>query len=379
MILGVFPPQGGSIAGLRRAGQDGRFVNSYLRTYARSFEKVYYFSYANEEAELPPNCYLVRNPGYHRYAYAFLLPLVQRKYIQACDVFRVMQMYGALPAVLAKLLYGKPFVGTYGYRYLTDAHTQGMRCRAVLFEWRALLGLNLADRVIVTTNELSAYVSRFVSPSRLMLLPNGVDTVLFRFSGERTARLERTVVYVGRLSLVKNLALLIDAVALIREPKVRLVIVGAGELRGQLEAHAADRGIVCEFAGVLPHEELPRVLNDADVFVLPSSREGHPKALLEAMSCGLPCVGSDVPGIRDVLRHNETGLLCDLSERDLADKITQLLVDTDLARRLGESASRFAREHFDLIDLLGRETEALTLAASKRAYGRGTDNDQDLP
>lgn len=359
MILGIFPPQGGSISSLRRTGQDGRFIKSYLGNYARHFAKVYYFSYADEEAELPSNCYLVKNPGYHRWIYAFLLPFVQRRYIRECDVFRVMQMYGAIPAVVAKLLYGKPYVGTYGYRYLENARTQGMGLRAYLFEWRAYLGLKLADGVIVTTKELSSYVAKFVPQSKVILIPNGVDTSLLRPSDVRPDRSEKVVVYVGRFAPERDLFTLIDAVALIRHPVVKLLLVGDGELREQLEKRAIERDISFEFKGVIPHEELPGILNNADVFALPSLREGHPKALLEAMSCGLPCVGTDVPGIRDMIRDGETGLLNDLSAKDLADKVSLIFSDQQLADRIGRNARKFVEEEFNLDLLLQKEIRAV--------------------
>jgi len=344
---------------LRRAGQDTRFIKSYLGNYARHFEKVYYFSYADEEAELPPNCYLVKNPGYHRWLYAFLLPFVQHKYIRECDVFRVMQMYGAIPAMAARLFYGKPYVGTYGYRYLEQGRIKGMRLRACLFEWRARLGLRLADKVIVTTEELRSHVSRLVPQSKVTLIPNGVDTTLFHPSRARPERAEKIVVFVGRFTPQKNLFTLIDAIALIQDLKVKLALVGDGELREDLEKYAVKRGISFEFKGVVPHEELPGVLNNADVFVLPSLIEGHPKVLLEAMSCGVPCVGTDVQGIRDIIQDGKNGLLCELTQENLASKIALVLSDREFADGLGRKARMFIEEDFDLDTLVTREIETM--------------------
>jgi glycosyltransferase involved in cell wall biosynthesis len=320
---------------------------------------VYYFSYVDEEAELPPNCYLVKNPGYHRWEYAFLLSFVQRQYVRECDVLRVMQMYGALPAIIAKLLYRTPFVGTYGYRYQVNARSRGMRLRANLLELRAWLGLKLATKVIVTTEKLGAYVGNFVPASRIALIPNGVDTTVFHPADIRPERTERVVVYVGRLSREKNLLMLIDAVAQIQDSLTRLLLVGEGELRGELEQYAATRGISCEFKGIVPNAQLPDVLNNADVFVLPSLREGHPKVLLEAMSCGLLCVGTDVPGIREVLQDGETGLLSGLSADSLAEKLALVLADRRMAGRMARNARRMIEDHFALDTLLAQEIKIL--------------------
>jgi len=359
MILGILPEQGGSIAGLARTGQDVRFARSYLSAYAQAFEKVYYFSYADENPPVPANCAVIANPGYHRWAYAFVLPLAQRRRFLECDVLRVMQAYGGIPALVAKLLYGRPYVVTYGYPYFEQVGTTDSRLRAHLFLWRANLTARFADRVIVTTDEMASYVTRWVPQARILLVPNGVDTSLFRPAEARTEHLGKVIVYVGRLSPEKNLRLLIDALSLIDNMETRLVLVGDGDLRGELEEHARLRGVRTEFRGVLPNYELPSILGNADLFVLPSSGEGHPKALLEAMSCGLPCVGTNVPGIRQVLRHLETGLLCEVTKEDLASKIAMVLSEPELGARLGRQARAAIVKDLDLGVLLAREIDAM--------------------
>lgn len=372
MRLGIFPEQGGSIENLGKSGQDTRFVRGYLERYAVAFDEVLYFSYRDEQPPLPPRCTVVPNRGVHRWAYAFLLPLVQRKRVRGCDVFRVMQAYGAIPAILAKLLYGKPYVVTYGYRYFDNVRAQEGLMRALFFRWRARLGAQLADRVIVTTPEMAEYVGAFTPQAKLLYVPNGVDTAQFCPAGKAAQPAHtpahdpvRTVVHVGRLAPDKNLALLIDALALLDTP-VRLVLAGGGPLRGELEAHARARGVAVEFLGPVAHERLPALLAAADLFVLCSLSEGHPKALLEAMSCGLPCVGSDVPGTRDVIRHEQTGLLCALSAGALAAAVQRILDDPSLAARLGAAARAYIVESYELGVLLAREIEAMQELARRK-------------
>jgi N,N'-diacetylbacillosaminyl-diphospho-undecaprenol alpha-1,3-N-acetylgalactosaminyltransferase len=125
----------------------------------------------------------------------------------------------------------------------------------------------------------------------------------------------------------------------------------------------------------VPNERLPELLNAADVFVLPSQREGHPKVLLEAMSCGLPCVGADVEGIREVIQDGENGLLCSLTPKDMADKIYRLFSDPDLALRLGQAARHFVEANFDLDILLEKETRYLYSVAISRYKTKGEDRD----
>ncbi len=360
MILGIFPEQGGSIANLARVGQDSRFITSYLERYAQAFEQVYYFSYAKEtppfNAPLPSNCQVIPNPGYHRWAYAFLLPFVQRRYIEQCDVLRVMQAYGAIPALLTRLRYGKPYVATYGYSYFDVVRANEPLARAHIMEQRARLGARAAAGVIVTTDEMAAHVRTFVADDKIIKVPNGVDTTRF---APRTQplepRAEQVILYVGRLSKEKNLFMLLDALATIAQVPVRLVLVGRGDQEAELKAYAAQRGVHVEFKGVVANQDLPNLLAQADLFVLPSLGEGHPKVLIEAMACGLPCVGTDVSGINNVLQHAVTGLLCQLTATDLAAKLKQILQSPELAARLGAAARAYAIDHYEQGALLQRE------------------------
>ena len=87
--------------------------------------------------------------------------------------------------------------------------------------------------------------------------------------------------------------------------------MGDGPLRERLRAAAAEHGVRLELVPSVDHRELPRIYADADVFVLPSFTEGHSKVLIEAMSCGLPCVASDIVANRSVLAGGDAGLLFD--------------------------------------------------------------------
>src|SRR3546814_19405107 len=87
-------------------------------------------------------------------------------------------------------------------------------------------------------------------------------------------------------------------------------MVGDGDLRATAERDAARRGVKARLHGNLPHQNLPEMIHAGRIFVLPSSYEGHPKTLLEAMACGAAVLCTDVPGIREVIEDGRTGLLC---------------------------------------------------------------------
>jgi glycosyltransferase involved in cell wall biosynthesis len=163
------------------------------------------------------------------------------------------------------------------------------------------------------------------------------------------------IVYVGRLSTEKNVGLLIEAIR--KVPEARLWIVGSGPLEGEYRARAA--GLSVDFLGALPNNQVANVLNRAQIFAFPSKYEGSPKALLEAMAAGLAVIGGDVPGVRDLVRHEETGLIADLTPGAFARAMQRLMWDRQLANRLGATARSFVTERYSREAVVQHETEAL--------------------
>jgi glycosyltransferase involved in cell wall biosynthesis len=360
MILGVLPEQGGSIENLRAAGQDGRFVDEYLRRYAGAFARVYYFSYADERPVVPQGCDVVPNGSrLHRWLYAAALPLLQARRFRQCSVLRVMQLTGEVPALVAKLLYGVPFAATYGYRYSEHARAdEESRIRAALFALRTRVALRLADKVIVTNPEIRDEVAGRLNKSRIVFLPNGVDVSRFSPAAAQTDGAVPTLLFVGRLAPVKNLELLLEAAAQLRRP-VKVRFVGTGPLADDLAARARRLGVTLELPGVVEHSALPGELRRAAVFVLTSRIEGHPKALLEAMSCGCVCVATSSPGIVDLLEHERTGLLTAPDPESVARAIARALDDGALRERLARNARARVERDYDIAAILEREVAML--------------------
>ena len=363
-VVGLLPSIRGGLGELAKTGQHSRLIEGYFRPYARAFGEVRYFSYHPEslgdftrDSELLARVRVFPGGGWHPWLYAFVMPFRYRRQLRGCAVLRVFQVTGVIPALIAKWLYGVPFVTTYGFSYSELARS---RITAWLRRRVEAMGLAFADSVIVTTPALAARVSGRARAGAVSVIPNGVDTGLFRPAPCRSKSAKK-VLYVGRLSEEKNLGALIEATGkLVGRFDVRLTFVGDGPQRGQLEASAQRLGVTAEFLPFVDHRELPAFFAQADAFVLPSFTEGHPKVLLEAMSCGVPCVASDVAGNRAILTDGETGLLFDPRNAGaLAEALERVLSQEELARRLGARARARIVEHYDLARLVERDIELL--------------------
>ncbi len=170
---------------------------------------------------------------------------------------------------------------------------------------------------------------------------------------------------VGRYRPVKDQALLVDAVARLvpDHPDLRLVIVGEGELRPQLERQVADLG-VGDRVRLHGNEADPRPMYGAfDVLAQASRSEGLPNVLLEAAAAGCPIVATDAGGSGEIVVDGRTGLLVPTRDVDaLAAALRRMIDDRELRRRLGSEArahvaesfgmDRFVREYGDLYEEL---------------------------
>lgn len=202
-------------------------------------------------------------------------------------------------------------------------------------------------------------------PERIKHLGNGID--VRRFDPDRPSSSDlaskrdevgipegaRVVGFVGRLVREKGLLELLAAARIVREQvsNVRFLFVG------RVDTHKPDAvtpdmaqeyGIAgsCHFLGM--RQDMSALYALMDVFVLPSHREGFPRAPMEASAMKVPCVVTDIRGSREAVEHGRNGLLVPLGDvQALADAIIRLLTDREKARRMGDEGRRMALERFD--------------------------------
>ncbi len=283
-------------------------------------------------------------------------PFALREIIQEADVLKTNQMWGAWVAVIAKIWGFKPLVLRCGFELYHFTLQQGKGFLRRVFTWLiSFLSYQLSDRICVATQEDKDFVkAQFkVRDSKIDIHPNWVDTDLF--CPQETVQKAGRILFVGRLNAQKNLEKLIGAVA---GTPYTLDIIGTGELRDSLEKLAAENGASVNFLGTVPNDKLPGYYNAYPVYILPSHYEGNPKTLLEAMACGSAILGTDVPGIRNVITHEKTGLLCKEDALSLRAGIERLMGDEALRKRLG----RAAREQIaatQSLDILVQKEHAL--------------------
>jgi glycosyltransferase involved in cell wall biosynthesis len=383
MRLGLLPALGGGIRELARTGQVSRLIDGYLRRYVEAFDEIVYFSYLPESIDeytqddaIRKRVRIISPPGLlPRGRWARRMVDEQGEELRRCHVLRAFQVTGVTPLYWAagwRRDFDVPFVTTYGFSY---AALSDSMVKKILKQQVEKWALRHAAAVIATTEALKDQARAIAPKARVELIPNGVDTVRFVPGGRRRVGGDPLrVLYVGRLSAEKNVATAVQATAHLGAsgeagPSVRMIVVGAGPLEGALREQARESGVAdrLNFRGVVDQRDLPAEYAAADAFVLPSFTEGHPKALIEAMSCGLPCAVSNRGGNLTLVQHEVTGLLFDPERPDeLGACLKRLRDDPALAARLGAAARDRVVARYDLGALVTREISLLEDVARSR-------------
>lgn len=234
---------------------------------------------------------------------------------------------------------------------------------------------SLAHRIVANSRAAAERLRQEGVPARkIAVIGNGLDANAFPVRRGRSGR--RHIVVVANLRPEKGHDVLIDAAPEIvrRHPDVSFEFVGGGITHGALIERARARGVLDQITFAGPCPDVADRLAAADVFVLPSRSEAFPNAVLEAMAAGLPVVASSVGGIRELVAHEQTGLLVPPDHPEaLAHQICRVLEDEALADRLGFAASADARARYSF-DRMVEQFESLYLTElARRGAALGSD------
>ena len=356
--LALFFTKGISLEVWEKVGNLDREIKLYQKL-ASYFNEIYFFTYGDKEESkyqklFPENIKIFSKKwNLSSSFYSLLLPLFYKEKIKEVDILKTNQMPGSWSAVIAKWLYKKKLVVRCGYEWLSFLEKQRKSWwKRIAAKFIEKIAYKNADKIILTSEKDKKFViEKFkIAPEKIEVIPNYIDTDLFKplnFPKEKNR-----VISVGRLEEQKNLFNLIEAAGTL---SVKLVIIGTGSLKEKLKNFAKERNAKVEFKENIPNEKLPEELNRSEIFILPSWYEGCPKALLEAMACGLPCIGTNVEGIRDIIKHRENGYLCKPDAESIKKAILEVLNDKNLQQKISHNARKTILEKFSLEKILEKE------------------------
>ena len=187
---------------------------------------------------------------------------------------------------------------------------------------------------------------------RLHIIHCGVDPAIYQ--KREHSETGKRLLFVGRLASVKGLPVLIDVMnsLVIKYPYLVLTIVGDGPDRKLLEEQTNRLGLKnnIHFTGPVSQAEVANNLANTDVFVLPSFAEGVPVVLMEAMASGVPVVATQIAGISELVEEGISGYLVPPGDQQLlADRISNLLSNSELRKQMGQSGREKVKEEFNTL------------------------------
>jgi glycosyltransferase involved in cell wall biosynthesis len=244
---------------------------------------------------------------------------------------------------------------------------------ARFYTWIDKTLLSRFDRIVAVSEPLKMEVlQRRISPERISVIENGIDLRRFQVNTPRAELCrefglpaEQAIIgTIGRLVPEKGQHLLIEAAERLKDEfaDAHFVIVGDGDLRGDLEQQVAAANLTGRFRFLGTSNRVPEILSVMDVFTLPSISEGLPMVILEAMAAKKPIIATKVGAIPEVLMHGEAGIVIPPESEALANAISGLLRNPGEAQKMtasayqrvldGYSSEKMVREYVKIYDSL---------------------------
>lgn len=247
---------------------------------------------------------------------------------------------------------------------LYTAHGWGFNIGVGFFQkWMSIIAEKMVSKYTAKIICVSQFVKdlgityKITLPEKFEVIHNGVALQERKI----TAHNNVNIIFVGRMAEPKRPRLLLEAIQLLpleEKKKISVRLVGDGPQLEEVGHYAAeqDMGLV-EFLGELPHEQIIAKMHNSDIFVLLSDWEGLPITILEAMSCGLPIISSDVGGISEVVSEDNGRLVRKNTPEFVAQCLEVLIANDTLRQQLGQASYEKVRTDFSLTRMLERTAE----------------------
>ena len=264
-------------------------------------------------------------------------------------------IWATLAAALAGVKRRYCLVGGLGYAFTPEAGSASFRRRFVRFVMERLYKCAFCAATAVifqNTDDRDELVSSGICPATKAHVVSGSGVDVEQFVPAIIQPVHPVFVMVGRLVADKGVREYLHAARIVKQqhPEARFLLVGQIDqnptsLRTDELAAYVDEGVV-EWPGAV--RDVRPWLGQANVFVLPSYREGVPRSTLEAMACGLAVITTDAPGCRETVENGRNGILVPVRDVDrLADAMLRLVRDPEQRGTMGRNSREYAERRFD--------------------------------
>jgi glycosyltransferase involved in cell wall biosynthesis len=313
-----------SLKNWKENGSLGREIQPYVFLANKGFE-ITFLTYGDREDYdiMPYNININIIPVYSLYRKSkftfinILKSFLIRFYLNNMyfDLIKTNQVWGAWVAVLLHFRRASKLVVRLGYEPYMNALHNKSKVKRFLYKYNSLLAYYSCNCVLVSTISIKHFICQNfnVKPSKIKVLPNYIDTECFSPDSSEN-KFNNRVLYVGRFADEKNI---IPMAKIFIDSEIQLDLIGEGECLPDLinlrDNHNANINII----GPVMNKSLADYYRKYKIFILLSKYEGHPKALLEAMSTSLIPIGLKTQGIKELITHKKNGFLVDSISKEV--------------------------------------------------------------
>ncbi|HHT7191152.1 TPA: glycosyltransferase family 4 protein [Bacillus cereus] len=295
------------------------------------------------------NSTIVKNQR-HMYVYEMMLKNIN---LQKYDVFHPQDLFTANILGRINEVYRKPLLftphgmftfnrvrfGIFQKGSLEELYYKTLECKAIEFANHLII---LSDSFRDPLMQLGAKQEKMTTVLTGINYPEKYGTK------NTSTQKELVITCVARLGPRKGHKVLFDALSKMEKKytdNMKVLIAGDGEMRDALEKQVASLGLsMVEFLG--ERDDVPNILSETDIFVLPTLNDSLPISIIEAMHSGSCVISTISGGIPELVHHEQTGILLEPGDvNKLVDALKLVIENEDERKRLGENARAFAKEH----------------------------------
>ncbi len=238
-------------------------------------------------------------------------------------------------------------------------NTKVVRTRHLQTPINSTVSYNLSNKVVAVSKQVENYLKeKGVKKDKLTTIYTGVDTEKFKPGNgilKKELNLDENSIIIGIVAVLRNAKRhkdLLEAVSRI-DDNIHLVIVGDGPQEQNIKKIILEKNISDRVTMLGHREDVEKILPDFDIFVLPSNMEALGTSILEASSCGVPCIGSRVGGIPECIIDNKTGFLFENQNiDDLKTKLNILIKDKNKREEFAKSARELVLKNFSVSSMV---------------------------
>jgi len=281
--------------------------------------------------------------------YSLLLNFKINKLIKKYNLYIVNIHCGPGGLILTKKSISKLICTVFHTYYQQQKYIPSQKWKYSLYLLEKKMYKN-ADKIITISEDTKKVLIKIynITPSKIELIPCGVDIQKFK-KNEKIKKFKNSLLFIGRLDRRKGIDFLIRTIPLIKKEvsDIKLFIIGKGKIRKKTKKFVRDNDIESNirFLGFVPDSQLPKWYNCCQLTIVPSVFEGFGLTAIESLACETPVIGTNVDGIRSIIKNNKNGILVEYdNKKELANQIIRLLNNSSLRKIFSKEGLKAIKE-----------------------------------